>query len=585
MKETSNKLRNIRHSAEHVLMQAMENLYPGKIIKAMGPATDDGFYFDFDSVGDFKLTESDFKKIEKEMRRLINKNLPIASQKINVADAKKLFNNNPYKQEWIKEAENRGEDLTIYWTGTPNEKGSFVDLCSGPHTESTGDIKAVKLLSIAGAYWRGDEKNKMLTRVYGTAFESQEELDQYLHNIEEARKRDHKILGPKLDLFMFHETAPGSPYWLPKGLVIFNKLLDFWRKEHSKRGYLETATPLVNKKELWEISGHWDHYKEDMFIANMGESEVYGIKPMNCPNAMVIFGSKTRSYKDLPLRFSDSDTLHRYERSGTLNGLLRVRSFRQDDSHNFISEDQIKTEYQEIFEIAELFYGIFKLDFRYRLGTRPEKYMGDIKTWNKAERELKEILENSGREYFIEEGDGAFYGPKIDIVMKDAIGRDWQMGTIQLDFQIPRRFNLKYIDNKGQEQTPIVVHRVIYGSLERFMGILIEHFAGAFPLWLSPVQVKILPISKNQLNYAKKVAQALKEKGIRVELDQDNESLGKKIRNAESEKVPYMLILGQKEEDEKTLSVRQRGEVDLGKMTIEQFLGKIDKEITDKAIF
>ena len=581
----NDKLTALRHTAEHVLMQAMDELFPRKIIKAMGPATDQGFYFDFETTEDLKISELDFEAIEKKMQTIVNQDLSLTKKEISSKEAKEIFKDNPYKQEWIKEATDRGETLTVYYTGNPKENNTFVDLCSGPHTKSTKDIKAFKLLSIAGAYWRGDEKNKMLTRIYGTAFENQKELTTHIHNLEEAKKRDHKILGPQLELFMFHQTSPGCPYWLPKGMIVLNELMEFWRQEHKKRGYQETSTPLVNKKELWETSGHWGHYQEDMFIANMGENEVYGIKPMNCPNAMVIFDSKTRSYKDLPLRLSDSDTLHRYERSGTLNGLLRVRSFRQDDSHNFITEDQIKNEYQEIMNIAELFYGIFNLDFSYRLGTRPKKYLGDKKIWDKAETELKNILDQSGRKYTIENEDGAFYGPKIDIVMKDTLNRDWQMGTIQLDFQIPLRFKLKYTDNNGKEKTPVVVHRVIYGSIERFIGILIEHFSGAFPVWLSPVQVSILPISEKFMKEAEELKQELLDQGIRVELDTSNESLGKKIRNSESQKTPYMLILGQKEIDQNLVSVRQRGENDLGQMKLALFSAKIEKEIKNKLIF
>jgi threonyl-tRNA synthetase len=580
-----NELVKIRHTAEHVLMQAMDELFPGKIIKAMGPTTDQGFYFDFEATDDFKISELDFKAIEKKMQIIIDHNLPLVRQEMSPKKANEIFKDNPYKLEWIKEAQGRGDTLTIFYTGDPKNKDSFVDLCSGPHAKSTGQIKAYKLLSIAGAYWRGDEKNKMLTRVYGTAFSNSKDLRVHLNNIEEAKKRDHKILGPQLELFMFHNTSPGCPYWLPKGMVILNELMDFWRKEHKTKGYQETSTPLINKKELWETSGHWEHYQEDMFIAKMGENEIYGIKPMNCPNAMVIFDSKTRSYKDLPLRLSDSDTLHRYERSGVLNGLLRVRSFKQDDSHNFITEDQIKDEYQEIMNIAELFYGIFNLDFSYRLGTRPKKYLGDKKVWDKAEAELKKILDQSGRRYTIENEDGAFYGPKIDIVMKDTLNRDWQMGTIQLDFQIPQRFKLKYTDSDGKEKTPVVVHRVIYGSIERFIGILIEHFAGAFPVWLSPVQVAILPISEKFLSKAEEIKSNLADQGIRVELDVSNESLGKKIRNAESQKTPYMIILGQKEIDQDLVSVRQRGEKDLGQMTLASFSAKINKEIKEKLIF
>jgi len=544
-----NELLKIRHSAEHVLMHAMLNL-GYKFHMAMGPAIDDGFYFDFELL-EGMVSEEDFAKIEKEMKKIIEGDYPITSAKISIAEARKLFEGNPYKQEWLDGIEKEGEEATVYWTGKPGEKESFVDLCAGPHVDSTGKIKAFKLLSIAGAYWHGDEKNKMLTRIYGTAFNSQKELDEYLKNLKEAKKRDHRKLGKELELFMFHNTAPGSAYWLHKGVIILNELIEFWRIEHRKRGYQEISSPLVNKKDLWELSGHWDHYKDEMFLADMGEGEIYGIKPMNCPNAMVVFDSKLRSYKELPLRLSDTDTLHRYEKSGTLNGLLRVRSFRQDDSHNFVTEEQIKQEYKNILDIAELFYGIFNLDFKYRLGTRPDKYMGDPETWDKAEDELKTILNEGSREYSILEGDGAFYGPKIDILMKDSLGREWQMGTVQLDFQIPRRFKLKYIDKDGSEKIPVVIHRVIYGSLERFIGILIEHFAGAFPVWLSPVQVVVLNVSDQVIDYAKGIYQKLFDEGIRVELDDKDETIGNKIRKAQEQKTPYMLIIGSKRQKAK----------------------------------
>ncbi len=575
-------LYKIRHSAEHIMNQAIEELWPNQIKRAIGPAIEDGFYNDSRWEG-VKITEEDFPKIEAKMQEIVDKNLPFTYKEISEQEALKMFENNPFKQELIKEFAEKGEKLSIYITGT-EDTSEFIDLCKGPHVERTGEVKAFKLLSVAGAYWRGSEKNEMLTRIYGTAFPSKKELEEHLTMLEEAKKRDHKKLGKELELFMFHETAPGIPYWLPKGLTIYNELVNFWRIEHKERGYQEIASPLINKKELWECSGHWDHYKEDMFIADMGENEVYGIKPMNCPNAMIVFGSKTRSYKDLPLRLSDTDMLHRYERSGTLNGLLRARSFRQDDSHNFITHDQIKSEYSAIFEIANKFYGIFDLKFRFRLGTRPESFIGDIETWNKAESQLKEILEESGREYFIEEGDGAFYGPKVDILMKDSIGRDWQMGTIQLDFQLPRRFNLSYIDSDGKEQTPVVVHRVIYGSLERFMGILTEHTAGAFPLWLAPIQVKIIPISDKFNDYAAKISQELEKQNIRVEIDTKAETMGNKIRKAQEEKIPYMLVIGEKEVNDNKVSVRTRDGKQSNLIELEGFTQKLRTLIIGKSL-
>ncbi|MFA6185231.1 MAG: threonine--tRNA ligase [Candidatus Shapirobacteria bacterium] len=575
----NSELQNIRHSAEHVLTQAMQRLFPNKFLMAMGPATDDGFYFDFEPVEDFKVSENDFPQIEAEMAKIIKENLPIIKEEIKLEDAKKLFADNPYKMEWLNSIKNRGEVITIYKTGD-----EFTDLCAGPHVRYTKQIKAFKLLSIAGAYWHGDEKNKMLTRIYGTAFESKEELEKYLINIEEAKKRDHRKLGPQLGIFFIDETAPGMPYWLPKGTIIINELLKFWRSEHQKRGYQETITPQLNKKQLYETSGHWDHYKENMFICDMGENEIYCLKPMNCPNAMTIFKQGIHSYRELPLRLSDCDALHRHEKSGELSGLLRVQKFSQDDAHIFVAEDQIGEEYKRILEIAKLFYSIFGIEFKIRLGTRPDDFMGDIETWNRAEKELEQILIDNKFDYFIGEGEGAFYGPKLDILMDDCLGRQWQTGTIQLDFQLPRNFELKYTDKDGQEKTPVVIHRVIYGSLERFMGILIEQFAGAFPIWISPVQVKIIPITDGQLEYAQKIGESLRENDIRVEVDDKSETMQNKIRNAAGEKIPYMIIVGGREAENQTISIRQRDGQDLGTMDLKDFISKIKDQVASKSL-
>jgi len=577
--ENQSKLSQIRHSTEHVLTQAMQHLYPDKFIMAMGPATDDGFYFDFEPIADFKISDEDFSKIETEMAKIIKQDLTIVRKEISLDQAKKMFNSNPYKMEWLNSIQNRGEIITIYQTGD-----EFVDLCAGPHVTSTGKINAFKLLSIAGAYWHGDEKNQMLTRIYGTAFESQKELDEYLNNIEEAKKRDHRKIGPQLGLFFLDETAPGMPYWLPKGTTIINELLKFWRQEHQKRGYQETITPLLNKKKLYETSGHWDHYQENMFICDMGEDGIYCLKPMNCPNAMTIFSQTKHSYRELPLRLSDCDALHRHEKSGELNGLLRVQKFEQDDAHIFVTESQIKSEYENILDIAKLFYSIFGIDFRIRLGTRPNDFMGDVETWDKAEKDLEEIMKDKDIDYFIGKGEGAFYGPKLDIMMKDTMGREWQTGTIQLDFQLPRRFNLKYTDADGKEKTPVVIHRVIYGSLERFIGILIEQFAGSFPTWLSPVQVKIIPITDKQANYAQKIKKALQQNDIRVEIDDKAETMQNKIRNAAGEKIPYMVIVGAREEENNTISVRQRDGQDLGSMSLTDFIKKLNHQIKEKSL-
>ncbi|MDO8570521.1 MAG: threonine--tRNA ligase [Candidatus Daviesbacteria bacterium] len=570
-----NNLENLRHSAAHLLAAAVIKLYP-KAKPTIGPVIENGFYYDFDFSE--SISEEDLPKIEKEMAEIVKSWNDVEKKEISLEEAKKIFADNPYKLELIEELATQGDALRAYKTG------EFEDLCKGGHVENPAkEIKAFKLLSIAGAYWRGSEKNKMLTRIYGTCFPTQKELDDYLNMLEEAKKRDHKKLGPQLGIFMFHQTSPGMPYWLPKGTIIINELVKFWREEHEKRGYQEIKSPLMNKKELYVTSGHWEHYKENMFIAKTEEGEEYGVKPMNCPNAMVVYDSNLHSYKDLPLRLSDTDTLHRYERSGTLNGLLRVREFSQDDAHIFVKEDQIKEEYLNIFEIVEKFYSIFNLKYSFRLGTRPEKSMGDIETWNKAEEILKNILKESGKEHFILEGDGAFYGPKIDILMKDALGREWQMGTIQLDFQIPKNFGLEYTDADGKKKMPIVIHRVIYGSLERFVGILIEHFGGAFPTWLSPVQVQIVPITDRNNEYGQNVLEHLKSSNIRAEMDDRGEKMQGKIRDAQLQKIPYMLIIGDREEKENKVAVRTRDGKDLGAISLEEFTKKIRDEIAQRS--
>lgn len=562
------KIATLRHSCAHLLAAAVLDLYP-EAKPTIGPSIETGFYYDFD---DLKISEQDLEKIEQKMHQLVKE-----WAKFELAEGKPA---NIYKQELVDELVKKGEKITYY------KSGDFIDLCAGPHIEGNPKeiLKHFKLLKVAGAYWHGDEKNKMLTRIYGTAFPTKEELDKYLWQLAEAEKRDHRKIGRELELFMFHEAAPGMPYWLPKGVSIVNELIKFWREEHYARGYKEIISPLINKKELYLTSGHWEHYKEDMFISETEEGETYGLKPMNCPNAMVVFGSTTRSYRELPLRLGDTDTLHRNERSGTLNGLLRVREFKQDDAHIFVTEDQIKSEYKNVFDITERFYSVFGLEYRFRLGTRPEKFMGDVETWDRAEKELKEILEDSGKEFFVLEGDGAFYGPKVDIIMKDALGRDWQMGTIQLDFQIPKNFQLTYAAEDGTAKTPVVIHRVIYGSLERFIGIIIEHFSGAFPTWLSPVQVAILPIADRHLDYAKKVETELKEAGIRVELDERSEKLGAKIRDAQMQKNPYMIIIGDKELEAKKISVRKRDGSDLGSLPLDEFIKNIRIEIVAKTV-
>lgn len=564
------------HTTSHIMAQAIKRIMPN-VKLAIGPSIDNGFYYDIDIEGTF--TPEMLTKIEEEMNKIIKEDLEIKRFVLPKNEAIELMKQKSeiYKVELIEELP-EGEEISFY------EQGEFVDLCAGPHLRKTGDIKAVKLLSSSGAYWKGNENNKMLQRIYGISFPKRSELDEYINLLEEAKKRDHRKLGKELDLFMFDETAPGMPYWLPKGLKMFNTLIDFWRKEHEQRGYHEFSAPQLNSSVLWKTSGHWDHYKDDMFVLEDADGNEQALKPMSCPNAIKVYQTKLRSYKDLPLRFNDIDVIHRNEKSGQLNGLFRVRMFRQDDSHNFITESQIADEIKDILQIADRFYKVFGLEFTPTLSTRPDDFMGDIEVWNKAEAELKAVLDEMyGKDnYPIKEKDGAFYGPKIDIQMKDCLGRQWQMGTIQLDFQLPLRFNLSYIDHEGNKKVPIIIHRVIYGSLERFIGLITEHFAGAFPLWIAPVQVKILPLADVHHEYAKQVQTELIKNNIRVELDDRNEKIGYKIREAQLEKVPYMLIIGDKEIENKAVGVRSRKEGDLGAKPLTEFIDTIIKEVEDK---
>ena len=561
------------HTTSHILAQAVKRLFPN-VKLGIGPAIENGFYYDFDVEKPF--TEEDLAKIEAEMNKIIKEDCAIERFELPREEAIKFMQEKDeiYKVQLIEELP-EGEAISFY------KQGDFTDLCRGPHLPSTGCVKAVKLLSSSGAYWKGSEKNKMLQRIYGISFPKASELEEYLHMLEEAKKRDHRKLGKELDLFFFDETAPGMAYWMPKGFKMMNILIDLWRKEHEKRGYMEFSGPQLNSSELWKTSGHWDHYKEDMFVLTDSDGKEQALKPMNCPNAIKIYSSKLRSYKDLPLRFNDIDVIHRNEKSGQLNGLFRVRMFRQDDAHNFITEDQIGSEIKDIIGIAKYLYGIFGLDFELTLSTRPEDYMGDIELWNKAETNLKNVLDELCGEgqYRINEGDGAFYGPKIDIKMKDCLGREWQMGTVQVDFQLPLRFNLSYIDSNDERKTPILIHRALFGSFERFIGIITEHFAGAFPTWLAPVQIKVMNISDGQLDYAKEVNDKLQRAGFRVELDDRNEKIGYKIREAQLQKIPYMLILGDKEVSANTVGVRSRKEGDIGSMDIEAFIQKVKTEV------
>mgnify|MGYP004531494307 FL=1 len=562
------------HTTSHIMAQAIKRLYP-EIKLAIGPSIDNGFYYDFDTEKPF--TPEMLEAIEKEMKKIIKEDLPLERFELPRKEAIKFMEEKeePYKVELINDLP---EDAIISFY----KQGEFTDLCAGPHVMSTGKIKAVKLLSSSGAYWRGNEKNKMLQRIYGISFPKASQVDEYVNMIEEAKKRDHRKLGKELELFFFDETAPGMAYWMPKGFTMMNTLIDFWRKEHKKRGYQEFSGPQLNSSELWKISGHWDHYKEDMFVLTDADGNEQALKPMNCPNSIKIYQSKLRSYKDLPLRFNDVDVIHRNEKSGQLNGLFRVRMFRQDDSHNYITEEQIGSEIKDIIEIAKHLYSVFGLEYKLTLSTRPEEdFMGEIETWDKAENDLRKVLDEICGEgnYQVNEGDGAFYGPKIDIKMKDCLGREWQMGTVQLDFQLPQRFNLHYIDKDGNKKTPIMVHRALFGSFDRFIGIITEHFAGAFPTWLAPVQVRILPIADSHKEYAEKLKEKLEEYDIRVELDEREEKIGYKIREAQLQKIPYMLIIGDKEVQANAVGVRSRKDGDIGAMSVEDFINKIEEEI------
>lgn len=563
-----------RHTTSHIMAQAIKRLFPSAKL-AIGPSIENGFYYDIDM--DRNFTPDDLEAIEKEMAKIVSEDLAIERFELPREEAISLMEEKeePYKVELIKDLP---EDAVISFY----RQGEYVDLCAGPHLMSTGLVKAFKLTSSSGAYWRGDEHNKMLQRIYGTSFPKKADLDHHLEMIEEAKKRDHRKLGKELELFFFDETAPGMAYWLPKGFTMLNTLIEFWRKEHKKYGYQEFSGPQLNSSELWKISGHWDHYKEDMFVLTDADGKEQALKPMNCPNSIKVYQSKLRSYKDLPLRFNDVDVIHRNEKSGQLNGLFRVRMFRQDDSHNYVTEEQIGSEIKNILEIAKDLYSVFGLEYILTLSTRPDDFMGEIETWNKAEADLKAVLNEICGEnnYRINEGDGAFYGPKIDIKMKDCLGREWQMGTAQLDFQLPQRFNLTYIDEDGNKKTPVMIHRALFGSFERFIGIITEHFAGAFPTWLTPVQVKILPISaEKHMEYAKKLQAELDEKGFRVEVDERNEKIGYKIREAQMQKIPYMLVIGDKEIESGSVGVRSRKDGDLGAMKKEDFIAKLDEEV------
>ena len=568
VEEAKDELRAIRHTASHVLAQAVKRLYPETKL-AIGPAIDDGFYYDFDREGGF--TPDDLEKLEAEMKKIVKENLALKPFVLPRDEAIKFMQEKgePYKVELIEDLP-EGETISFY------QQGDFVDLCAGPHILYTKGIKAFKLTSIAGAYWRGSEKNKMLTRIYGTAFAKKEDLEAYLTMMEEAKKRDHRKLGKELGLFMFAEEGPGFPFFLPKGMTLKNTLIDYWREIHLREGYQEVSTPVILSRKLWETSGHWDHYKENMYTTVI-DDEDYAIKPMNCPGGMLVYKSQPRSYRDLPLRVGELGLVHRHEKSGQLHSLMRVRCFTQDDAHIFMTQDQITDEIKGVTRLINEVYSQFGFDYFVELSTRPEDSMGSDEDWEMATNGLRNALDEMGLKYIVNEGDGAFYGPKIDFHLRDSIGRTWQCGTIQLDFQLPQRFEAEYVAEDGTKKRPIMIHRVCFGSIERFIGILIEHFAGKFPVWLAPVQVKVIPVSEKSMEYAQGVYDQLKAAGIRTELDRKDEKVGYKIRQAQLEKVPFMLVLGEKEAAEGKITVRSRDKGDLGVADLSTFIADVKK--------
>ena len=562
-----------RHTASHIMAQAIKRLYP-EVKLAIGPSVADGFYYDVDS--ETPLTTEDLEKIEKEMKKIVKEALPITRFTKSREEAIAYFKEKqePYKVELIEDLPEDAE-ISFY------QQGEFVDLCAGPHLMNTKTVKAFKLTSLAGAYWRGSEKNKMLTRIYGTAYTKKADLEEYLTRLEEAKRRDHRKLGKELGLFMMREEGPGFPFFLPKGMVLKNTLLDYWREIHNKAGYVEISTPVMLSRHLWETSGHWDHYKENMYTTVIDETD-FAIKPMNCPGGILVYQSEPRSYRDLPLRMGELGLVHRHEKSGQLHGLMRVRCFTQDDAHIFMMPEQIRDEIKGVAKLIDEVYQLFGFKYHVELSTRPEDSMGSDEDWEMATDALRGALDDLGLDYVVNEGDGAFYGPKIDFHLEDSIGRTWQCGTIQLDFQLPLRFNCEYIGADGEKHRPIMIHRVAFGSIERFIGILIEHFAGAFPTWLSPVQAKVLPISEKYMDYAEKVFAQLKEAGIRVEIDNRAEKIGYKIREARLQKVPYMLVVGAKEEEEGKVSVRSRFLGDEGAKDLGEFIVSLKEEIKDR---
>ena len=562
-----------RHTTSHILAQAVKNIYP-TVKLAIGPAIKDGFYYDFE----FKtpITQEDFPKIEAEMQRIIKANLPLVRKELSRQEAEALFRKfgEDYKIELLS-AIPEGETVSTY------TQGEFTDLCRGPHLSSTGKVKAFKLTSVAGAYWRGDSKNKMLTRIYGTCFDKKADLEAYITRMEEAKKRDHRKLGKELDLYDILPEGPGFPFFYPKGMVLRNILENFWREEHIKAGYVEIKTPMILNRDLWYRSGHWDHYKDNMYGVKI-DDEDYAIKPMNCPGGMLVYKRSLHSYRDLPIRMGELGLVHRHELSGALHGLMRVRCFTQDDAHIFMMPEQIESEIIGVVKLIDRFYKVFGFKYSVELSTRPQDFMGSVEQWDKATEALKSALNKLKQPFTVNEGDGAFYGPKIDFHLEDCIGRTWQCGTIQLDFQMPERFDLTYTGSDGEKHRPVMIHRVVFGSIERFMGILTEQYAGAFPMWLSPVQVKVLSLTERTADKCLEIAEQLREKGFRVETDNRNEKIGMKIREAQLEKVPYMLVIGDRDVEQEVVSVRDRKQGDLGAMKLEAFMEKIKKQVEEK---
>ncbi len=564
-----------RHTASHIMAQAIQHLWPDTKF-AIGPAIENGFYYDMES--EHKFVEEDFLKIQKEMKKIVQQNLKLERSEVSKEEALKFFKerNQDYKVELIQDLP---EDVVI----TMYTQGDFTDLCAGPHMESTGQIKAFKLMSVAGAYWRGDSDRPMLQRIYATAFPSQEELDAYINMIEEAKKRDHRKLGRELGLFAFRDEAPGFPFYLPKGMILRNALIDYWREVHKKWDYVEISTPQIMKRTLWETSGHWDHYKENMYTTVI-DGEDFAIKPMNCPGSILVYDLEPHSYRDLPLRFGELGIVHRHELSGALHGMFRVRCFTQDDAHILLAKDQIQSEVTRIAQLLDEVYSVFGLSYKIVLSTMPEDHIGTREDWEKAENALADAITSIGKEYELNPGDGAFYGPKLDFHVKDSLGRTWQCGTIQLDYQLPGRFNLEYTGSDGQKHTPVMIHRVVFGSIERFIGVITEHFAGKFPLWLAPVQVKLLTVTEKFVPYAEEVAERLEACGIRVELDDRNEKIGYKLREARNQRVNYICVIGEREAEAGTLTVRSSKAGELGEMSAEEFTEKLLEEIKTKAM-